>query len=362
MHSDRCEAVAKYFGGRRKVIGIELGGSSDTYDWRSTEVEGFTKLTLFPGETVSSVSLHIKLIKLLQTCLSLGKADFFFCHYEQFLILCVSSILTLMGRHVFIMNDSKYDDKTRRISRELIKSLFLIPYRGALVGSRRSADYLRFLTFPRDRIATGYDAISVDRVRSQAGAPPAPNGVKFEDRHFIIVARMVPKKNLFMALEAFAAYAKNTENPRALHLCGSGPLHPELQAKAAALGIAGSTVFHGSTDFKRVCALLSRSLALLLVSTEEQFGLVVPEALAMGVPVIVSANCGSRDELVRSAVNGFVVEPDNPQGIAYFMGLMGENETLWQKLAEGTAQFAPLGDVASFVRAVEKLCGAQACE
>ena len=66
--------------------------------------------------------------------------------------------------------------------------------------------------------------------------------------------------------------------------------------------------------------MLRKSLALILPSTEEQFGFVVLEALALGIPVIVSENVGARDLHVRTGVNGFIFEPDNEKGLAFFMG------------------------------------------
>lgn len=194
MHIDRCLAVAKHFAGTRKVIGIELAGRSDTYDWARSEASGFVKRTLFPGMTVADVSAPKLLWALLRTSIAIGPADFFFCGYEQFSTLLTSIVLRLLGRRVFTMNDSKFDDKPRYIWRELLKSFYFVPYNGALAASRRSGEYLEFLHFASKQIALGYDAISVKRIREQAAAPHAPEGEAFSARHFTVVARMVPKK------------------------------------------------------------------------------------------------------------------------------------------------------------------------
>jgi len=92
-----------------------------------------------------------------------------------------------------------------------------------------------------------------------------------------------------------------------------------------------------------------------LPSIEEQFGNVIPEAQAMGLPVILSDNCGGRDLLVRSGVNGFVIEPDNARGMAFFMGLLSEDEGLWRKMCLESQLFAERADSARFAEAVEAL-------
>ena len=124
MHVDRCAAVRAAYGGRRRVIGIELGGRSDTYAWSQSDASTFEKYTLFPDTSTSTVPSFYRFIVLLKICLSFGKSDFFFCHYEQFVTAAVATLLRFCGRHVFIMNDLKFDDKPRRLVREFASRCF----------------------------------------------------------------------------------------------------------------------------------------------------------------------------------------------------------------------------------------------
>jgi glycosyltransferase involved in cell wall biosynthesis len=254
------------------------------------------------------------------------------------------------------MTDSKFDDKPRFLWREVfIKPLFLLPYDGVLASAERAADYLRFLGFKRSKIATGYDTLSIARIRKLAGLDPAPDGVAFEARHFTSVARFVPKKNLLALLEAYALYTKGAQKPRMLHLCGTGILEAQLRERVAKLNLDEHVVFRGFIQSDEIARTLGQTLALLLVSVEEQFGLAVIEAQAMGLPVLYTPNCGARDELLRSGVNGFMVEPDNIEGMAYFLRLVAEDEAVWRRLAHNALQGAPRGDVASFVTGVKCL-------
>ena len=158
-----------------------------------------------------------------------------------------------------------------------------------------------------------------------------------------------------MALKASALYMHQVSNPRPLHIFGTGPLESELREQARADGIAEIVHFRGFQQTAEISHAYGQSLALLLPSIEEQFGNVVPEAMGMGLPVIVSDNCGARDLLVRSGVNGFVIEPDNPDGMAFFMRLLSEDETLWRAMSIAAHQFARKADVERFAEAVEAL-------
>jgi len=165
----------------------------------------------------------------------------------------------------------------------------------------------------------------------------------------------VPKKNLFMTIEAYEQYQRAAgPAARPLHLCGTGELEAELMADVAARGLTGVR-FRGFLDAAGVATELGSTLALILASTEEQWGLVVNEALAMGVPILCSDNVGARDSLVRSAVNGYVFEPDNAQGLASFMTRLATDEAEWRRMAEAAITFSHKGDASQFASAVGKV-------
>jgi len=356
-HNDRCEALAKYYYGRRDIVGVEISGSSDTYNWASEPGVGFRKVTLYSKKRANEISIIPRAYYTLLACLRLGRADVFLCHYENFATFAVAIILRILGSNTYVMNNSKFDDKKRHLLREAMKSIFLTPYRGALVAGARSVAYLRFLGVPSNRIATGYNSLSLARVRACAGCPPAPEGAPLAERHFTIVARFTPKKNLFLALEAYSVYCSLVDTPRILHLAGYGPLERELLRRIDKLHLDERVVFHKSLANPDVCRLLATTSVLLLPSIEEQFGNVVIEAQAMGLPVIISDNCGAWDHLVRSSVNGFVVEPDNAEGLAYFMKVLSTDENLWRQMCFEAQRSAELGDVKRFAEGVAAVLG-----
>ncbi|WP_126979472.1 glycosyltransferase [Frigidibacter oleivorans] len=359
MHVDRGEAVQRLLGPGWSVVGIEQFGTSDTYAWVPEAGKGFRKVTVMSGEERGLGTVR-KTRKLLSAISAAGAGHVVMCNYERPEVLTAATILRLRGRRLYVMGCSKFDDYDRSLRREALKSLFFLPYQGGISSGYRARDYMRFLGLPKDKVQVEYNTLSIDRIRQAAGVPPAPGGLPLARRHFTIVARFVPKKNLHMALRAYAAYLGMTQDPRELHLCGSGELEGELRALAAELGIADRVIFRGFLQTAEIAQVLGSSLALLLPSIEEQFGNVVIEAQAMGLPVILSDNCGARDRLIRSGWNGFVVEPDNPEGMAWFMARLSEDAATWTRFATNAAATAPKGDVERFAEAVARLVGAEA--
>jgi len=350
IHNDRASAVAERYP-EAEIIGLELYSRSETYDWIPEMSESYKKITINSVKKESELSIFFKLVSL---CLKNKGAHVFFCHYERWYIFATALILRGLNFHVYVMNDSKFDDYERNIFRELIKFAFYTPYNGGLASGVRAKDYLRFLGVPKDKIKTNYNSLSLSRVRRDSSSVPAPNGTKFQDRYFLIIARLVEKKNLFVALDAYKKYI-NLGGWRSLKILGSGPLKDDLISYVNILGLNDNVIFCGFVQTESVAKELGNGLCVLLLSTEEQFGIVIIEAQAMGLPCIVSVQCGARDQLIRTGVNGFIVEESNSDGVSLFMRMLCENESMWVNMCDQVNKMAYQGDVSVFSDAVHAL-------
>ena len=349
---DAVEAVAAATGGPSSVVGIELFAASGTYEWGRWEGQGYSHVTLFPGDQrgrVGTIGIARQIVSVIR---ARGADTVFLCHYAEPHILLAALLLRALGKRVFVLSDSKFDDYPRYLRREIGKSLYMVPYQGGIAASPRCADYMRFLGVDPAQIRLGYYGIDLNRIRHACDLPPAPGGHPFRHRHFLSIARLVPKKNHAMMLDAYALYASRTALPRRLVLCGSGPLEAAIHEQIATHGIADLVDVLGNVPPAQIPGHVGRALALLLPSTEEQFGIVVVEAQAMGLPVILSDNCGSRDRQVQGGINGFVVEPDNPEGMATYMQWLDEDEALWTRMSHAAYAASDRGSVRHFVAAV----------
>lgn len=365
-HVDRCEAVARRLGGRAEVLAIEVATTSALYAWDpSGDVVGADKITLFPGRSFDTISpwkrfraMFSATRKCDTVCIGIS--------YAEPDAIGLSWVLRLLGKRVIVFSESKFDDKRRSIWIELPKSLALSCYSAAVVGGRRHIDYFRFLGFRSRPVLPGYDVVGLDRIRRQSGGDLAPQGLPFADRSFVFVGRFVGKKNLIALVEGYARYVGMAgKGARRLVLVGSGEGETLLREKVAALGIAGLVDFPGFLNAEAVSRALASALALVLISREEQWGLVVNEALALGLPAIVSNEVGSRDLLVRNLSNGFVVESASPEGLSRAMFEMGSDIAAWESMVAASHERAWLGDADRLADALEILLfpgNAQAAE
>jgi L-malate glycosyltransferase len=355
-HIDRCEAIARRFAGRAEVLAVEVATSSAVYAWEASgQVAGARKITLFPGASYDSLAWPKKLWRQFKT---LWRCDSVLIGigYNEPDVIVLSCLLALLGVRVILLSESKFDDKPRRVGIELLKALILAPYRAAIVGGHRHLAYFRFLGFRRRPVVPGYDTVNTERVRAMGGNSPAPDGAPFASREFIFVGRFVDKKNLIELVEGFALYAQTAgTSARRLVLIGSGPEEPLIRARAEELGVAGSIEFPGFLGAEAVAQRLAKGLALVLPSAEEQWGLVVNEALALGLPAIISPAVGSGDLLIRNLVNGYVTELNTPEGLAAAMLAMAGNEAVWRSMVAASHARAWLGDTERLADAAEAL-------
>lgn len=104
-----------------------------------------------------------------------------------------------------------------------------------------------------------------------------------------------------------------------LEVVGSGPLEARLRNRCIGAGVRA--VWHGEVRPDRVDDLRSRWWVQAVPSRYDGWGLVVPEAMAVGIPVLASAGVGSALDLIRPGFNGELVEDQNgwPGAIAGYL-------------------------------------------
>ena len=130
------------------------------------------------------------------------------------------------------------------------------------------------------------------------------------DRYVLALSRLHPKKNLEALIAAFVAAAGQHQEPWRLVIAGAGePQYVEhLQRCAVRHGAGGRVSFPGWVEGARKRDLIQGASLFALASLHENFGVSVLEALASGVPVILSSEVDLADA-VRQHQAGWIVEP-----------------------------------------------------
>ena len=113
-------------------------------------------------------------------------------------------------------------------------------------------------------------------------------------RRWLFVGGLIERKGVRWLLEAFAI-CRRDDPALTLTLFGEGELRPDLEKRAAELGVAEVVTFVGAVPPARALRLMRRYDLLVHPSRYETFGVVVVEAVAAGMPVIVT-RCGGPEQ------------------------------------------------------------------
>jgi N-acetyl-alpha-D-glucosaminyl L-malate synthase BshA len=120
-----------------------------------------------------------------------------------------------------------------------------------------------------------------------------------------------PVKNIGGVIRTFRRI--QDEVPANLVLIGEGPELPKAHDLVATLGIADRVYFLGIQE--AIDELLAQTDLLLQPSDHESFGLTALEAMATGVPVVLTSRGGTAD-LIESGVSGLLADPEDEEGMA----------------------------------------------
>ena len=319
-HHARLNAAAD----RLSVTGIEwLAKAHDA--WGAADVPArYQKSSLFPDATDHYLGSS-QLRRAFWSALEQANPDVVAVNgWNDFGSLAAANCCVRRGIPMVVMSESARQDEPRTWWKEMIKRRVVGLYSAALVGGQRHVEYLVELGMLRDRIFTGYDV--VDNAYFARRAVEIRNS-RFEIRrkyglpenYFVASARFIEKKNLPGLIRAYEEYRQRSEvgrqrsevggerAPWDLVILGDGPLKADLCRLISDLRLHAHVHLPGFKQYDELPVYYALAKAFVHASTTEQWGLVVNEAVASGLPVIVSERCGCVPELVRG--NGFTFDP-----------------------------------------------------
>ena len=321
-HVARVAAAAQ----RLPLLALELKGRSKTYGWTPPGSPPFRKRSLTtPDETATPALVAPRLRAALA---EIRPSAVVVNGWYDFLSLTTIRWCAENGVPFVVMSESPVPAKPPSRLREWIKSRIVRLARAALVGGQLHAKYVRWLGLPADAVFTGYDAVdnehfwrgAYDARRDAAVLRPQLN---LHEHYFLASKRFVPKKNIPRLLEAFAGYRAACQadgrEPWRLVLLGDGPEKPAVLDAIARLGLEGSVLLPGFLAYDQLPAYYGLAGAFIHASTHEEWGLVVNEAMAAGLPILLSRRCGCAPDLLEEGRNGFGFDPEDTGGLRALM-------------------------------------------
>lgn len=361
------------------VIPVQMAARTGIYEWTGAvpvECEGL--VTLCPGSAESLSALGV-----------FFAARRFFRDHEIGVVLLPSyspssSLAVLLaamscGVRRVMMNESHAGTERAKGWKRSLKRWLVGRFHAALVGGAPQKRHFAALGMDEATIFTGYDAIDDGFFAGEAArVREDPEGWRerlgLPDRYILSLGRMVGKKNLGCLVEAYAELRQRLgERAPALVIVGSGDQEPALRGQCTNLGlrVIESTAHEDSSlntehlklnthpssvwmpGFRQIHenpAFYALAECFVLPSLWEEWGLVVNEAMACGLPVVVSQTAGCAEDLVKDGENGFQFDPTRPEELTDALATLALDPALRERMGAESRQIISRWGCGNFAR------------
>ncbi len=345
------------------MTALETASMSDLYEWREESgPTSFERVQAFPGQTyedISPAAMHRGML----TALDKLDPDVVAIHTYSLpdSRACLEWCKTNRRASV-VMTNSKADDAPRSAWREALKSRLVCDFDAAFLAGDPQRDYFEQLHFPPEGIFLGYNVVDNDyfneqsaRFRANPGASTDFPGLEDPSPFFLASNRFIPRKNLDTLISAYGAYRRRVPEPWRLVMLGDGELRGELEAQVVRDQIEG-VVFAGFQQIERLPAYYARAEAFVHPCHVDTWALVVNEAMASGLPVLVSTGAGCHVDLVTEGANGYTFDATDTDRLTDLLVDVAANDAWRAQAGERSREIVAAWTPERFGNALHDAC------
>lgn len=236
-------------------------------------------------------------------------------------------IAPLVGRRTRLLIWATVSEQTERGrggARSIFRRLVARMADGVLTNGASGARYLESVGFAPERIFVVHQSTDLDRFESLGAARvPAADGTI----RLVSVGSLIQRKGLVPFLERLADWCRaHPARQVQWRLIGDGPERAALEKAALPDNLTLDCL--GNCPYEAVPALLAEGDLFAFPTLADEWGLVVNEAMAAGLPVLASRNAGAASEMVIEGENGWLFDP----------GDRGETERALKAALEATPE------------------------
>ncbi len=288
-HRARVKACAQLLG-EENIFSADLGSGDTLYKWENTK-ENSQHFVLSPTP-VDQININTTLTNYKNIIAQNGITHVCIPGYGRKVYRQMLKESKKMNLHILMFAESWYPGK---LLLDLAKGWFLKPLVDVFFvsGKRAAQHFNKRLKIPVNKIIEGYSVVDNDHFA---------NGQSHKQNIPVLlcVARFAPEKNVQMLIEAFQISDLNGKWQ--LKIVGGGPLKGELQH---IIKPGDNIILHDWLTYSELPDLYASADCFILPSTFEPWGLVVNEAMAAGLPVILSEAIGALPDLLEEDKNGW---------------------------------------------------------
>ena len=308
-HQARIKACREIIEG--EVYSADLGSADRLYKWNNVSESHHFVLSDKPVQEKDFVHRFKTFRKILNekkiTCIAMGYGR---TEYLAFLLYA-----KLRGIKTIVFCESWY---TRGIMKDFLKSCLLkaIGTNYFVSGERAYNHFVHRYHMNPAKVCMGYSVVDNEHFKAKKELPKT---------YLLCVARYSEEKNLEFLIRCFTQ-SKLSEKYQLL-IIGDGPLKESLQHTITSLH-TDRIILSGWRTYAELPEIYAGAIACILPSTFEPWGLVINEAMAAKLPILVSNDCGCKSDLLKEGINGLSFNPANGTELVSVLNRFSEHESL----------------------------------
>ena len=234
----------------------------------------------------------------------------------------LSSIQALLYSKIFrcryysFSEGTCFTEKNATRLQRMVRALIIGSSDAHVVTSSDAADYIRSFAKHSSRIVVSMqttDTALIKRLVSEEREHT--RRTKGGTCHVLYVGQLAERKGVWQLLEA-ASYIRGAGVEFVLDILGDGDLAKPLARRVEEKRLADQIQFHGWCAYEELYKYLATADLFILLTLEDTYGVVVNEAMAAGLPIVVSKYAGAARDMVVEGENGFIVDPFAPSEVA----------------------------------------------
>lgn len=210
--------------------------------------------------------------------------------------------------------------KIKTIQRKMVDKLIT----GYFVNGKETIKYLKSIGINSGKIFVGGMNADSEGLRNSIAAYSKEDKIAFRRNFiddgggliFLFSGQMIERKGVKHLLESWIEHVKKYNNDK-LILIGGGPLYNQYSKQYKGVP---SIYMEGRIPYNIVYKYYAIADVFILPTIEDNWSLVIPEAMACGLPVATSIYNGCHSELVKKGINGITFDTYNHETIIEALG------------------------------------------
>ena len=247
-----------------------------------------------------------------------------------------------------VISDSQSIDSPRHWWKERLKRAFVSRCHAGFAGGSPHVRYLQSLGLPSGFCVVGCDVVDNDVfIASKNGSRGTPAEIRI-----LSCLRFLSTKNIPRALRSLS----ELNFPWRWTLAGDGPERENIIRCIESLGLKDRVRLLGHVPYEQLPEIYTDADVYLQPSFSEPWALAVNEAMASGLPVVVSDRCGCHEDLVRRGVNGYTFDPLVDESLRQAMKRIWQRRNEWSQMGDASREIVEKWSLNLFATNLWRAC------